>query len=423
MDQLFRIKDSIAGLFSPRARRRQTITVSTPAKAVQRPVQPHSDPRGLKEKGIAEGRISKNQLSPVKPRNAPYHSFEAATASVGTEDESAISLGPDDGFGSSVEPEDRLTLSPQEPQVSPDDSVSQLGGKVGKAKARTVAKSDASYKQEEEDDAEDEPDPKAKVNDYLDRQEELERTKEAENLLSSGHWHPYEEALLRQLTSRGFRPLMPSQWNIDFRSYPPQLFTNEPAVPIINSYSGKDFRATLALEALTQIGCQVRALQEQSLPPEPLIKRGLENYIKWAEKDGGYYGKHFIPIHRVIAGSSHEATKVTVQAMEDQLEQLALKHHHAHKANNYKGELPVLYGMLVIGMTVAFITKDVSRIDRKAKMLSHFDFKDPGSDVWNGFSVAIAVCMMRDWMIDSFENQELEDESSMDEISQGASDG
>ena len=161
-------------------------------------------------------------------------------------------------------------------------------------------------------------------------------------------------------------------------------------------------------------------------PQEQLIKRELENYIKWSEKDGGYAKKRFLPLLCIVAGRPRQPLPAISKLITDQLEFLAIRHRQvlalpATEIATGMGEVqifsrppPVLYGVIISHCITVFVTLDSSKQDAKPKTIAHFDFSDKDMDVWNGFALAILICMVRNHLMAM--RDEMEDESGEEEI-------
>jgi hypothetical protein len=174
--------------------------------------------------------------------------------------------------------------------------------------------------------------------------------------------------------------------------------------------------ATTALNSLITLGGRVRALMQARKPQEQLVKRELENYIKWSERDGGYADKRFLPLMCVVAGDPTQELTMISKAITDQLDFLAARHRQALRLPSDSGEqiysrpLPVLYGVIISHCITVFVTLDTARNDVTPKTIAHFDFSDNDMDVWNGFALAILVCMVRNHLMARMDEMETETE-------------
>ncbi|PGH14145.1 hypothetical protein AJ79_03263 [Helicocarpus griseus UAMH5409] len=253
--------------------------------------------------------------------------------------------------------------------------------------------------------------------------------------LPNGHWAEAEQDLFFRLAMRGFEPLVPSNWQLDFNTLPESLFSHPGGnAPFIDSAKGQEFRAIKALSDLFDLGNQVRDRQFVRLRPEPVIHRTINRYIRWALHDSNLLNRpNVIPVHAVYSLKPAESTRHAVQTLNRRLVTLGNRYREAWRLmpsieasftetsnrcsdnNNEAGQcsnsyasrsFPVLTGFLVCGPIVAVLTLDsdpkvhpVLDLNTPGKFISQFDFAEFGQDVWNAFAVAIAVIRMRKTMI------------------------
>ena len=84
----------------------------------------------------------------------------------------------------------------------------------------------------------------------------------------------------------------------------------------------------------------------------------------------------------------------------------------------YRRQPPVVYGLFVVGTSVFLLTLDSSKGDEGyVSFHLEMNFLDPHQSVWNGLTLAIAVCLARDDLMtrmDDFEALPVESESDPD---------
>ena len=187
MNQLFKIKDSVAGYLSP-AKRRRTAGPATPSN-----------------------------------ETAEDHAFSAAHASE-----------PQAG-GSYLNFFSRFSQK----YLSPSDTKQYAG--------RKRPRNEDGDDDEDEDSrdehkisrlrlAEEEPTAEEKVLDYIDRQELFAARRQAvADATTSADFSNDEAALFDRLAMRSFEPLIPAEWHPDFPTLPPILYAHEPEDEFINS--------------------------------------------------------------------------------------------------------------------------------------------------------------------------------------------
>jgi hypothetical protein len=74
--------------------------------------------------------------------------------------------------------------------------------------------------------------------------ERARRAAECAYLPEDQHWSRTEQELFSRLSLRGFEPLIPSNWGIDFRTFPQALFARPGETPIVKPMYGSEFRGT-----------------------------------------------------------------------------------------------------------------------------------------------------------------------------------
>ncbi|OJD22114.1 hypothetical protein ACJ73_06544 [Blastomyces percursus] len=253
--------------------------------------------------------------------------------------------------------------------------------------------------------------------------------------LPKGHWAETEEDLFYRLAMRGFEPLVPSNWQLDFSTLPESLFGHPGDItpPYIDAVGASQFRAINALTDLFELGSQVRDRQSVYIRPEPVIRRAIAGYIKWALYDSNLLNRpNAIPVYTIYSLKPSESTRDALQTLNQRLVMLANLYREAWRLtpsvetsfneenndteNNESGQcggieqyatrsFPVITGFLICGPIVALLTlssdpKMHPVLDSmfSAKFISQFDFGEIAQDVWNSFAIAIAVVRMRKTM-------------------------
>ncbi|ROT39441.1 hypothetical protein SODALDRAFT_310937 [Sodiomyces alkalinus F11] len=162
--------------------------------------------------------------------------------------------------------------------------------------------------------------------------EHLNSTEDEKRLFpASRTWADDELRLFEILYMRGYSPLLPKNWDMDFRGIPmPDILfaTAEIHQPIISSRSGNNFRATRALIRLMELTSSVRSLMQtgQKDKAPPLILRELEEYAKWAAQDGGYDNLDIIPNIVIDIVDTTKSSVELEQYMQHRLASLAARH-------------------------------------------------------------------------------------------------
>ncbi|KAL1855439.1 hypothetical protein Plec18167_005945 [Paecilomyces lecythidis] len=232
--------------------------------------------------------------------------------------------------------------------------------------------------------------------------------------LPPGQWAEAEKDLFFRLSMRGFEPIIPDSWHLDFPTLPGSLFAVEGGPePLIQVFSGTEFHAIKYLADLLSLGCRVRDRMSVGLRPELIVKRTIQKYINWAERDGQLnHCNSGIPIYHIYCMKKGESTRAAIQKLEKGLISTGVEYQAALQTESFAHSdaidyYPVITGFLVCGPIVAVMTlnsaseafSDASS-DTLCKLISQFDFCDDGQDVWNALAIALTVIRIRKTMLE-----------------------
>lgn len=175
------------------------------------------------------------------------------------------------------------------------------------------------------------------------------------------------------------------------------------------------------------MGARVRDNLLTGAPTDKLIFREINNYQKWAEKDGNFAKTHFLPVFVMVVARPKQNIESLSTTMEKKMKQLAEKH-RIMLAMNYKArdqniginktdlnfrQPPLLYGIIVTSTIVVFVTLDSAKQDAHVRHMQHFDFQERGSDAWVGIAIAILITVARNYIM-SIKDELKHDESNDD---------
>lgn len=230
------------------------------------------------------------------------------------------------------------------------------------------------------------------------------------NELKEAGWDDDHIMLVQKITMRGYEPLFPSHWKMDFRFLPNELFDKKFGDGFINSISDKDFRATKALQALIDLGPTVRdrVYLRSAFEPQDQIEKAIRSYMKWAVEDAELDMRTAIPLIAIEAapastpsGEMHAAIRSKFEAI-TQRYRAALRIHRSveaspssHTTELYSQTLPTLYGFITSHTLAALVAYSPMRDGGELKTVAMFDFGDKPYDVWNSLALAITVCHCR----------------------------
>ncbi|KAL5341565.1 hypothetical protein BJX70DRAFT_40714 [Aspergillus crustosus] len=240
---------------------------------------------------------------------------------------------------------------------------------------------------------------------------DLERDKRLQVVVSipKNMYTEQEKSLFLQLAMRGFEPLAPKHWHLDFPTLPDSLFPEpgkEKSKPIIETSRSTKFYAIKSLLHLFSLSGRVRDCNLVEKRPEGLIKQTIKRYIRWALYDVNLeIGPGSLPIHVLQAQRKNESILDALQRLNKRLKRLALQHEKALlRTSNWDNmELPLLIGFIVCGPVVAIMALDLNLLDRDpdidGKFISQFDLSERGQDVWNSLSLTIVIMHIRNTMV------------------------
>ncbi|KAL2070738.1 hypothetical protein VTL71DRAFT_13764 [Oculimacula yallundae] len=431
MDTLFRLKDSFVQFLSPAAKRRRTVGPGTPSTK-DHEYAPISEPRGGKAQAAAFDQLVSKYPTTPRPKNPRKRAREE-------EEEDEIVISPGDsvsqkssGASESASPDSAESEEVEESfeSTSPGDVEADVEdeGEEGDAEDsdEDMVEEEEFYSDEEEEDVDFEAREvaasEAKVQEYLARQREFESIQEnIQKAKEDSSWHPDALFLYERLALRSFEPLVPIDWQIDFPTLPEVLFTEDDQATFVNDNCLSSYRGIKALQSLITLGIRVRDKLSVGGFPEKMVAKEIQNYIKWAERDGGYHKKRFIPVHTVVAARSSQTAGSIGVALASQMKFLSEKHRASLRISDVdspEGEvfskpLPLLYGLVVAQTKVILVTHDSAQPDTESKVLSTLDLTNKDMDVWNGFAIAFTVIAARNYLMSMID--ELEPDNSMTE--------
>lgn len=172
-----------------------------------------------------------------------------------------------------------------------------------------------------------------------------------------------------------------------------------------------------ALQALITLGIRVRDKLSVGGYPEKMVAKEIQNYIRWAERDGGYQKKRFIPVHTVVAARSSQTAGSIGAALASQMKFLAEQHMASlrispdESSEKYSKPLPLLYGLVVAQTKVILVTHNSAEPGSESKVLATLDLTNKDMDVWNGFAIAFMVIAARNYIMSM--KDELEPDNTM----------
>lgn len=266
---------------------------------------------------------------------------------------------------------------------------------------------------------------------------------------NSGIWSQAERELFFHLAYRGFEPLLPENWMLDFDTLPISLFAQGDATdtPLIHNVRGNQFRACRALRQLLEAGHDVRDRTHVSpgAKREKILERVLVRYLHWALADVGLRSSNsnYVPVHVIITKRGGRSTLETLEEVATKLHALSQRHRQPVVAQPSievddqsiaeidqtrvvvdDETLPTLFGLVIISSVIAIVTlspfspiPSQSPIRQTAsppdsdpgphsshlpdfnpdrlRIIAELDFSQKDQDVWNALGIAIVAMQVR----------------------------
>ncbi len=151
------------------------------------------------------------------------------------------------------------------------------------------------------------------------------------------------------------------------------------------------------------------------------MRREIESYIRWSERDAGLHREKHIPVLAVSTAQAGQSTQDVIDSVTAKLQHLAGRYREKwrihpsvegsgendhgdnetekEKEDGFEHELPTLYGLVIAHTVVAVVTLNATRPDRPVRSIALFDLGDDEQDVWNAFAIAIVVVLARHYLI------------------------
>ena len=242
-------------------------------------------------------------------------------------------------------------------------------------------------------------------------------------LIAAG-WDDTHIALVQKIAMRGFEPLLPRYYHMDFRYLPDGLYVNdddhEPA--FISSLRGEHFHGIKALEKLFSLGGHLRDRIRYpcNTSPEMEFHKQLKAYIKWADRDSNLDPATAIPLLALEMRTSETPIPVVQESARRKMARLHARYATAFRAApsietssptspsstspststtdpHLTHPIPQIYALMASHTVIALVAyrPDLPGADAHVKVVSYHDFQDKDYDVWNSLALALVVCHVR----------------------------
>jgi hypothetical protein len=172
----------------------------------------------------------------------------------------------------------------------------------------------------------------------------------------------------------------------------------------------------------------VRALRDTGHPTAHVLKRGLDAYIRWAERDGAYERKRYVPVIATAAiqrGEGEQKSRLITAEMQFLAERYRELRVCVDEDGGgggdggdgvcYSAPPPLVYGLLFMGLKGIVLTLDPALgAHVEPRVHSVYDWSGTGMDVWNGLAMAIVVVTARNAIVAQARRGELDDSEAED---------
>ena len=242
--------------------------------------------------------------------------------------------------------------------------------------------------------------------------------------LTAKYWTQPEIDLYVHLEMRGYEPLLPANWEMDFNTLPEALFTRNEDEAYIRTLGGSgrlslgscEFRAQQALHKLIGLGAKVRDRMVAGGKEIELMAKGeIMKYISWSLADAGLDRKKIAEELVVVEARTGRESPQALQArMRERLDELADKH---EKLIGRSEDLPALYGILLTHTLMVFIGYDpniaTGNDSQDLRTIATFNFKERDYDVWNSLAIAIVAMHTREQMSKIYGSEEATEDEKL----------
>lgn len=229
------------------------------------------------------------------------------------------------------------------------------------------------------------------------------------NELRADGWDDDHIVLVQKIAMRGYEPLLPYHWKMDWPFMPDELFAKDDDA-FITAERGHIVQGSNALQALFGLGGWVRdrVSLNGKVTPEQQTKRMMQAYMEWAERDSGLDPKTTIPLLALECKPSHISASKLQENAKRKLQRLANRYRTAfgvrqsiegspvsRTSNILSYPLPTLYAIIASGTLIALVAYNPRDEQSEVTSIAFFQMRDNNYDVWNALALAIVVCHVR----------------------------
>ncbi|KAK5118237.1 hypothetical protein LTR85_008217 [Meristemomyces frigidus] len=239
-------------------------------------------------------------------------------------------------------------------------------------------------------------------------EEHSNRGVSTEDLRAAG-WSDDHIELVQHIAMRGFEPLLPSYYTMDYRYMPDTLFSRYNNA-IISSARGEHYKGIVALNKLLELGGRVRdrVLLDGRVTPEQQVRISLQLYTKWANADAGLDQNTAIPILALEMQPADTDPRELQERVRRKMARLHARYEEVFRvrrsiettpssaSTKLSYPVPQLYAIIASHTFIALMAYRPELVaEGQIKLVSHFNMEDKNYDVWNALALAIIVCHAR----------------------------
>ncbi|KAI9809752.1 MAG: hypothetical protein M1825_000185 [Sarcosagium campestre] len=434
MDAILSLKESVVKYFSPP--RKQASSKTLAPRLDRRSMSPHSrtsqwlqrplaesaypSPPSLSLRRVKQGRVKKAQDRKGRLSLSGATAIEHRTSlgrSLPTEPRTPVSDNAISRRLSGAQNKDAIeSLSSQEDYVSDasdecsmeeDSDDSTLNGNENYQHAETSSETESDGPKEREE-----------KNVQYSGAERDKRMQLVEQMSCDG-MSPTEIDLRSDILLRGYKPLVPRHWSIDFDTLPDILMSSDDDKVPIRAMTKSDFHAIHALREIIYLPRRVRDRARAGRPEEELIKTEFERYLRWARDDGDYANKRTLPLLLFIVAPakmkrlpSQSRIQYLEQLSRTELDELAERHRNllavkpsiecesptsVESQEDFIRSPPTLFAIFIQDCRVVLVTYNAAlpENERQLRSMAVLDMNKIAQDMWNAFAFALFVSALR----------------------------
>ncbi|KAK5117292.1 hypothetical protein LTR62_005909 [Meristemomyces frigidus] len=234
--------------------------------------------------------------------------------------------------------------------------------------------------------------------------------------LKAAGWKEDHLVLVQKLAGRGFEPLLPHYWKMDFKYLPDALFSQDDEA-FLSSVRSEHMRGIKALDSLFEIGGRVRdrtLFDDGNLSPSQQAVKSVNAFSRWALKDADLDPHTAIPLMACSSFAVDTPAYTIIAHIHRKMSRLHTRYHEAFRAepsiensptsqsSKLSYPTPQIYGLIAshtLVVLMAYVPSNSANAQDEVKNVANFDMKDKGYDVWNALAMAIIVCQLRNVQI------------------------